>query len=255
MADLAQRYMEFSGNIPPLTADLGAIRKYILQQMVSKKSSLPNLTKDWCWNSWFYPEYFGVDRLRERFIKCANDHANLKQTDEKQIIFFSLNGYFDWNQAASSAKTHTTCALFVRACRAALLVLESKNKSKNWATNTPDGTDACIIGPGNVASIKWEQRGGRVPQPGDIFHINKPGTNRDHVGIIVRHTEATNGDWQWRTVEGGQGAGCETYAFDRTLPLKSGKRMMGDRQLIKWIDFGKMADAATKQKWGAMLGY
>ena len=277
MSDLEDRYREFSNGAAPPSGDYGAMRKFILQQMAkpkSSKTSQPNITKDWSWNRYFYPEYQAIDDLRKRFVKIAKDHAELKQNNDRQIMLFSLNGYFDWNSARESTKTWTTCALFVRACRAAALILEPNSpvKKKKWATNTPDGVDPCIVGPGNKAAIIYNSNSAAKPQAGDIFHIRTLGKQNDHVGIIISHRENQNGDWIWCTVEGGGGSsGTETHAKnDQIIPLKNGQRMVGyvekevagktivmnaGRPLVKWIDFGRLADAATKEKYGSILGY
>jgi hypothetical protein len=278
MSDLENRYREFSNGAAPPSGDYASMRKFILQQMTklktSKTTNQPTITKDWSWNHYFFPEYEAISDLRKRFIQIALDYADLKQSDEEQIIFFSLNGYFDWNSARESAKTHTTCGLFVRACRAAALLLEpySPVKKKKWATNTPDGVDPCIIGPGNKAAIKYVKDATDRPKAGDIFHVHTQGTHDDHVGIITREFVAQNGDWVWDTVEGGQGGSyTETHSYNqRIIPLRNGQRFHGREEVVengktkvkktgrpveKWIDFGKLADATTKLKYYDVLGY
>jgi hypothetical protein len=262
MGDLEKRYMEFSGGVAPTAGAYDNMRAYILEHIgkpakPGKPSSQPKVTvtKDWAWKYSFYPEYAGIPNLRERFARIASDHAGLNYDKPKQIQLFSLNGYFDAKSAAASAHTFTTCGLFVRACRAAALILEQKS----WKTNTSTGTDACIVGPSSAASIRYDSRGGRVPRRGDIFHVATKGKNNDHVGIILNHLEGQNGSWLWTTVEGGQGSGYETRKFDRILPLKNGHHIHGwddhqanggryARPVVKWIDLDLLAAAVNKSK-------
>jgi hypothetical protein len=163
-----------------------------------------------------------------------------------QIALFSLNGFFDWNQASTSARTHTTCGLFVRACRAAARILEMKA----WPTNTPAGTDPCITGPAGAAVV--DTRSGREPRKGDIFHVATPGKNNDHVGIILEHATDGGGNWLWQTAEGGQGSCCLTrYFSSRKLVLAAdGSRYHGEgayrRPLRKWIDLDVLAKSVIR---------
>lgn len=235
--------------------DFGEARTFIMKQREkSPGDARAKKPKDAAWTSWFYPEYKKIAGLRDRFVQVASDHAGLDFNDMMQANLFSLNGFFNWQQAQSSAHTFTTCGLFVRACRAAARVLEQKD----WTTGTPQGTDPCITGQSPQASaIPYSRRGSLLPKAGDIFHVadlnvdettGAVTTGRDHVGIIVRADGSSDGDWHWATVEGGQGKGFLTRSFDRTLVLdKDGKRYHGEgafrRPLIKWIDLDKLASA------------
>jgi hypothetical protein len=231
------------------SGDYGAVRTFLLQKRKTMSQAHAGVAKDAAWHRWFYPEYRGITNLRERFARIAEDHTGLNYKDPMQIPFFSLNGYFNWDQAAQSAHTWTTCALFVRACRATARILEQKA----WTTNTPSGTDACIVGPGQKANVIYAQRAGREPRRGDIFHVMTPGRNNAHVGIILRHRVDPLGNWIWTTAEGGQGEGYETRLKENhTVAFKSGKHWHGtganQRPIIKWIDLEELARSIPPPK-------
>jgi hypothetical protein len=225
--------------------DYGEARMFLLKQRAAAPNADSEIkAKDAAWTRWFYPEYRRIGNARERLTRIAEDHVNLNNTHLMQKSLFSMNGYFHWNDAGTSAHTHTTCALFVRACRAAARLLEKKK----WATNTQSGTDPCITGPSTSASVLYGERGAREPQRGDIFHVNSPGKNNAHVGIILDHRADRNGDWHWRTAEAGQGDGYQTKLFeDRILKARGGKHWHGtgvnERPLVKWIDLDQLVVA------------
>lgn len=110
--------------------DFREARACIMKQFAARPAD-PKVqcAKRECWSHWFYPEYKNISDIRERFATVAEDHVKLDRMDLMQITLFSLNGFFDWNLAVQSAHTHTTCGLFVRACRAAACILERRN----WA--------------------------------------------------------------------------------------------------------------------------
>jgi hypothetical protein len=201
---------------------------------------------------WFYPEYKNIRNVRQRFCKVATDHGTMRPSDPLHHSLFSMNGYFGFQEAYQSAHTHTTCGLFVRACRAAIRILEPKllfsGRLENWKTNTEHGVDPCITGPSHTGNIDYAARGQREPKGGDIFHIKTPGPQHsdDHVGIIVSHHRATNGsgDWVWSTVEGGQNPdGFSINSYERVVPLKNGKHWLGTRAVQKWIDLELLASS------------
>ena len=124
--------------------DFGEARSFIMRKRAENlRDSRAARAKNECWNRWFYPEYKGISNVRDRLVTVATDHGWLNFSDLMEIDLYSLNGFFDWKQAESSAHTFTTCGLFIRACRAAARILEKKD----WPTNTPAGTEACIAGP------------------------------------------------------------------------------------------------------------
>lgn len=261
MTDLEKRFQEVCGEAPTAGA-FDFMRIKILKKMGTMKAAdLAKLTKDWPWHHFFYPEYSSISDVRERFTRIAQDHANLKQDMDKQVMLFSLNGYFNWNSATQSTRTKTTCGLFVRACRAAAGILEAAK----WATNTPSGTDPCIVGPKGASAMVYDVRGSRGPSRGDIFHVKTPGKNNDHVGVIISHREDANGNWYWSTVEGGAGgSGLETKANpNHFLPLKNGKHWLGYQEKVvngktivmsqgrpveKWIDLDRLAGAVQRTR-------
>ncbi len=242
--------------------DYGEGRSYIMQKCAKTPGNQRVLdAKKGCWNRWFYPEYKNISNVRVRLTTVASDHGWLNYNHLMEINLFSLNGFFNWDESTSSAHTYTTCGLFVRACRAAAHVLEKQV----WPTNTPSGTDACIVGPSAAATVQYDQRGNREPKKGDFFHVHTPGLwekkgkNDDHVGIILSHQVGPNGSWIWDTAEGGQGDGYETKLFRRILEFANGKHWHGDvntrlstpddptlrRPLIKWIDLDFLAKIVT----------
>ncbi|MEO6602593.1 MAG: hypothetical protein ABIQ16_22105 [Polyangiaceae bacterium] len=204
------------------------------------------------WSRWFYPEYSKIRKVRDRFCQIATDHGSLKPSESLQHSFFSMNGYFGYRDAYTSAHTFSTCGLFVRACRAAARLLERKlhfnGALEDWQTNTIHGTNPCITGPSGEASVDYATRGVREPKMGDIFHISKPDKTADHVGIILSHQRSSNGDWIWKTAEGGQSTGsiC-TVMYDHTLAFKDGKHWLGKRPVRKWIDLDLLALALMKR--------
>jgi hypothetical protein len=227
--------------------DFGGARIYIMKQL-ARTPGHPKVqrAKSECWEHWFYPEYKNISNVRERLATVAEDHVKLDWMNLMQIALFSLNGFFGWNVASSSAHTYTTCGLFVRACRAAARILERKS----WAPNTPQGTDPCITGPGLTALVPYATRAGREPRKGDIFHVATPGRTNDHVGVVLQHQTSEDGSWIWRTAEGGQGAGYQTKLFERRiLEFKDGKHWHGEepnrRQVVKWIDVEALAKAVA----------
>lgn len=223
------------------SGDYGEVRTFLLKHRATAPKAKAEAAKAAAWTRWFYPEYRGISSVRERFARIAEDHVGLREDHPMQVPFFSLNGYFGWNDARQSAHTWTTCALFVRACRAAARILERRE----WATGSRLGTDPCIVGPGLKAGVSYDKRGTREPRRGDIFHVMTPGHNNSHVGIILRHRVDPMGNWIWSTAEGGQGAGYETRLFkDRTIAFKRGKHWHGtganERPIIKWIDLDQL---------------
>lgn len=245
--------------------DFGEGRMYILQQM-AKNPTDPRVlrVKRECFDRWFYPEYMDIADDRERFAAIARDHVWLDYNDLMQIILFSLNGFFNWDQASTSAQTHTTCGIFVRACRAAARLLEPKQRvtpPKDWPTDAGGAIDFCITGPtASVSSIRYASRNGRRPNRGDIFHIASDGKSNDHVGVVLRSFEDINGDWYWDTAEGGQ-TGRKDYFktkyFDhRKIEFANNRHWHGrewktvnakqilkseGRPVVKWIDIGALA--------------
>ena len=226
------------------SGDYGEVRTFLLKKRKNMSKAQADAAKDAAWQRWFYPEYRHINDARERFARIAEDHTSLNFSSAMQIPFFSVNGYFNWDNAAASAHTWTTCALFVRACRAAARILEKKD----WKTNTPSGTDPCIVGPGLKANVLYEKRGSRQPRRGDIFHVMTPGKNNAHVGIILRHSVDKQGNWIWTTAEGGQGDGYETKLKEnQTILFKNGKHWHGSganqRPIIKWVDLDALAQS------------
>lgn len=230
--------------------DYEAVRTFLLQQ----RSKTANPRRDAnkakaaqvaASGTWFFPEYKKISDVRARFQRIALDHAGIGATSAMNVALFSMNGHFPEDFALASAKTETTCGLFVRACRAAAGILETP--STPWGTGTP-AINACIRGPGK-ADVKYSERGDRVPKPGDIFHVNTKGTHDDHVGIIITHKPDDKGNWIWSTVEGGQPPnGIHTLYFaSRMLEFKDGKhwliRETGKKPLVKWIDLADLASS------------
>jgi hypothetical protein len=227
------------------SGDYGAVRTFLLHKRSTASKAKADEAKRHAWTSWFYPEYRTIATVRERFARIAEDHTNLDETHPMQIPFFSMNGYFSWEEASSSARTHTTCALFVRACRAAARILEPRE----WKTNTPSGTDPCIVGPGLKAGVSYDTRGQRQPRRGDIFHVGNKGRNNDHVGVILQHRVDPMGNWIWTTAEGGQSPkGYSTKLFENhTVVYKNGRHYHGkganQRPIVKWIDLDALAQS------------
>ena len=226
--------------------DFGEARVYIMKQLaVASEGPKVQRARTECWGHWFYPEFKNISNVRDRFATVAECHVKLNWMDLMQITLFSLNGFFDWNVASSSAHTFTTCGLFVRACRAAARILERKR----WPSNASQGTDPCITGPGLTASVPYATRGDRTPRKGDIFHVATPGEHDDHVGVILQHHTGEDGSWIWRSAEGGQGSGYETRLFERKLPFQDSHHWHGEgkfrRRVIKWIDVEALAKAVA----------
>jgi hypothetical protein len=229
------------------SGDYGDVRAFLLHKRSKLPKSKADEAKRHAFTTWFYPEYRSIGAVRERFARIAEDHTNLDETKPMQIPFFSMNGYFNWDEASSSARTHTTCALFVRACRAAARILEVRE----WKTNTQTGTDPCITGPGLSASVNYDKRGQRQPRRGDIFHVGNKGRNNDHVGIILQHRADAQGNWIWTTAEGGQSPhGYSTKLVENhTVVFKNGHHYHGkganQRPIVKWIDLDALVQAVS----------
>jgi hypothetical protein len=233
----------FAG-ISKASGDFHVARMFILDQL-DRQQKTGSLS-----DNPFYPEYSGS--RRDKMCAIARDHAGLDQGNQMQTTFFSLNGLFGWDKAKDATAIHTTCGLFIRAC-----VIAAGYRGHK-ATSFKCGGIGEYIGwtsaPG--AHISYADRGGRVPRPGDIFHIGGPHkvsyTDKDtgevktkteyndHVGVILSHTES-DGVWVWETVEGGQGTGCRTEYFPaRQVKGDDHARMMGYRALEGWLDLDVM---------------
>jgi hypothetical protein len=246
MSDLDERYKELSqGTAPRLGTSDAEKRKFIMKQLAKPHKGV-NINKYWAFDgNWFFPEYANESSVRDRMVKIAIAHAGLGPTVEQQIIFFSLNGYFNWDQARQSANTKTTCGLFVRACRAAANILEKRD----WTTGTPT-IDQAIVGTGG-AVIRYDSA--RNPNKGDIFHIQpdpndpKADKNNHHVGVIISHIRNPDGSWTWDVVEGGQTPGGlwtkrQTHTLKKTTDKTGDHHWLGKRFVAKWIDVGRLAD-------------
>lgn len=228
-------------------ADYQAVRAFLIKARDHMTNPVAKAeAQKQAWKRWFYPEYARIRNVRDRFCQVASDHGSLKPSDSLQHSLFSMNGYFGYRDAYTSAHTFSTCGLFVRACRAAARILEPElhinGEVQNWKTNTEYGTNPCITGPTNAASVSYATRGVLEPKQGDIFHITMPDLSHDHVGMILSHQRASNGDWLWKTAEGGQSTGsiC-TVTYDHVLTFKDGKHWLGKRPVRKWIDLDKLA--------------
>ena len=81
------------------------------------------------------------------------------------------------------------------------------------------------------------------PKRGDIFHINQPKTNRDHVGIILNLVcvDADDDAWTIEAVEGGQQEFWTRHFASKSM-IKSGQNRVfsgGDRPIQGLVDIDK----------------
>jgi hypothetical protein len=176
----------------------------------------------------FYPEILAeTASVRERMAKIAIYHAGLKEGFQKQVVFFSLCGWFSWDQAERTTTYHTTCALFARAC---MVAAGFRRKSGDWGNNASGKGVFQLVNIGSDAVppyVQYGRRNARMPQQGDIFHVNMPGTYRDHMGVITSSSgmaasaDDDDDSWSCWSVQGGSANGTTTTSTAVRFMLSS----------------------------------
>jgi hypothetical protein len=211
--------------------DLHVARMYILWKLMQRKDP------DWKKKRPFYPEFSGIKDRRERLCQIALAHKDLGPDDQMQATFFSLNGLFGWD--AVSTRVHTTCGLFVRAS-----LIAAGYRGGISEKPSGSGISEYVAWTHNKLSyVHYPDAKHPYPKRGDIFHINQPKTNRDHVGIILNLVcvDADDDAWTIETVEGGQQEFWTRHFASKSM-IKSGPNRVfsgGDRPLQGWVDIDK----------------
>ncbi len=178
------------------------------------------------------PDLRQGEPVRQRVARIAMAHAPLTQAHDlwKLGHFLSSGQETDEKRLAYMA---TSCGTFARAvllwagCEDPLL-------------HEPYAVGSAITRLCQLAGLWTHRRAwcacagidGPHPQLGDIYRVQTPGQNDDHVGVICE----VLGPWQFRTAEGGQGAsGCDVGVYIRQF-VERGKFMYcGSRPLQGWI--------------------
>ena len=178
------------------------------------------------------PDIRQGEPVRQRVARIAMAHAPLTQAHDlgKLGHFLSAGQETDEKRLAYMA---TSCGTFARAvllwagCEDPLL-------------HEPYVVGSAITRLCQLAGLWTHRRAwcacagidGPHPQLGDIFRVQTPGQNDDHVGVICE----VLGPWQVRTAEGGQGtSGCDVGVYVRQF-VERGKLMYcGSRPLQGWI--------------------
>lgn len=218
----------------------------------------------------FYTDFLLSDR-RQRILKIAKEHLLLTPGSDKQTIFYSLGGRFGWNVAEST--THppgTTCGLFARAVLNASGYRSSQSLKAATGLTLYEYLGAVTDNKGTLhpAWVAYQADSSRKPKPGDFYIIDGGKTveakgyatpitaSSAHTGLIAEIAEMGNGDWKWKTYDGGQNlGGSDTRAenWDKGWWSKENTRLFtgkekkldGDsleRRLIGWFDVDKITD-------------
>jgi hypothetical protein len=133
----------------------------------------------------FYPEARFTGTPRERMKKIAEYHAGLDKGDPKQVVFFSLGGFFSWDEAERSTFWVSTCATFARAC----LVASGFRPATPWPTPPQSGLGVFQLLAVNGRPpqyVPYSSNPSQLPQKGDIYHVVNDGQTNDHVGVLTR---------------------------------------------------------------------
>ena len=218
--------------IVPLWRDIAEPKTSTTSQIVPLPAFAPDsLTLPKAPVPWL-PDLQPGEPVRQRVARIAMAHAPLTQAHDlgKLGHFLSAGQETDEKRLAYMA---TSCGTFARAvllwagCEDPLL-------------HEPYVVGSAITRLCQLAGLWTHRRAwcacagidGPHPQLGDIFRVQTPGQNDDHVGVI---TEVLC-PWQFRTAEGGQGAsGCDVGVYVRQF-VERGKLMYcGSRPLQGWI--------------------
>lgn len=155
----------------------------------------------------FYPEmHHRYSNFEDRVIAIARKHTMpplANPDDARNVALFSLGGFFDWNEATRSAKTKTTCVLFLRA----VLHAAGWNTIRRGTTTFVSRGMYELLTQAEI-DVGLFVRGSQLdsnssPRPGDLFVLRgAPGPAENHLGMVLE--PVAPGSRNWLVAEGGQ---------------------------------------------------
>lgn len=179
-----------------------------------------------------FPDLRAGETIRQRVARIAVAAAPLTQAHDLKQLGYFLSAR---QEAVESRMAYmaTSCGTFARA-----VLLWSGCRSELLIGSYPVGSAVTRLC--QLAGLWTDRKGwvactgpkGPQPEQGDIFRIQTPGQNDDHVGVITD----VLGDWQFCTSEGGQGSsGCDVGSFVRQFAARGPAMYCGSRPLQGWI--------------------
>lgn len=146
-----------------------------------------------------------------RIVRCCEEALALGPMGERQRAeayraFVSCG--LEPDGGVRLASIRTSCAIFARA------VHHWCGRPARYPWRAGQGMFHGWLGDLDKRHRAWvDARGGASPEPGDLFFIERPGTNNNHVGFFL----ADRGNGVWRTAEGGGGDGTRCAIGARIL--------------------------------------
>jgi peptidoglycan hydrolase-like protein with peptidoglycan-binding domain len=145
-----------------------------------------------------------------RIARCCEEALALGPMGERQRsadyrAFVSCGLEPDGGRRLASIRT--SCAIFARA------VHHWSGRPAHYPWHSGQGMFHGWLGDLDLRHPAWVDARHATPEPGDLFYIEKPSTNNNHVGFFV----ADRGRDVWRTAEGGGGDGTRCALAVRIL--------------------------------------
>lgn len=136
----------------------------------------------------------------DRIVRCCEETLapgpmGERLRPEAYRAFISCG--LDPDGGRSLASIRTSCAIFARA------VHHWCGRPARYPWRAGQGMFHGWLGDLDKQHRAWVNASGADPEPGDLFFIERPGTNNNHVGFFL----ADRGSGVWRTAEGGGGDG------------------------------------------------